>query len=113
MTNDEGGTHRAPPGDSFQIRFVSGALRRGYGHAIRRHNLRLVGENLATLWIDSHFQPVIIVGAVFLVIAECFHTRKVFQPLALRGEERPIDAEVMRVSMHVGNRPLERRHFCS
>jgi len=71
--------------------------------------LLLIAEDFAAVRIDKHFQPVAIVGAVFLVIAKSFDAGKIRDPLAFGIEERLIDAEVVRVAVDITRPALRRR----
>ena len=67
----------------------------------------MIREDLAAPWIDEHLDPVHVVVAVGLIVAKRFDTGEVLETTPLRVEEGPIDAEVMRVAMHVGHRLAE------
>src|ERR1041384_6722829 len=71
---------------------------RGNGRPVGRHDLRLIREDLAVADVDAHLQPVHIVVAVGLVIAEGLDARKILEPLARHVQQRLVDAEVVRVA---------------
>src|SRR5215813_13461200 len=82
-------------------------LGRGNSSTVGGNDLRLKGKHFAAVSIHQHFHPMDIVGAVCLVVAKGLHSRKVFQPASLGIEERFINPEIMRVSVHIGDRLLE------
>src|SRR5882762_4108469 len=82
-------------------------LRRGDGYAIGRDDLGLVGEDFAARGVDEDLEPVYVVGAVGLVVAEGFDAGEIFEALALRVLEGLVDAEIVRVAVDVGDRLLE------
>jgi hypothetical protein len=67
----------------------------------------LIREDFAGAGIDQDFQPVHIVGAVFLMVAESFYAREILETLSEGVLEGLIDSEIVRVAMYVDYRSLE------
>src|SRR5258705_5108432 len=82
-------------------------LRGWDGNAIGRNDLGLVGEDFAAGGIDEDLEPVYVVGAVGLVVAEGFDAGEIFEALAFRVLEGLVDAEIVRVAVDEGDRLLE------
>ena len=59
----------------------------------------------------EHLQPMHVVVAVCLIISEGLDTNEVFEPPAFGIEKRPVDPEVMRVAMNIGDGFAEADHF--
>ncbi len=93
------------PGGTMRI---PRTLRSRYRDAVGGNYLRLVGENLAARRIDQYFQPLRVVGAIGLVVAEGLDPCGVFQTPPGCVEQRLVDTEVVRISMHVGYRFAKR-----
>src|SRR5262249_50285684 len=99
---------RPPP--AHVIRRPS-CLRCRHGRAVCRHDLRLISKDLPGSSVHEHLHPMDIVVAVRLVVAERLDASEVLQPAPLRVQERLVDAEVVRVAMHPGDRPAEGDHL--
>src|SRR5437868_2578845 len=71
--------------------------------AVGRHDLRLIAEHFTALRIYNDFEPLHVVDAIRLIVAKGLDACEVFKPPSLGIKKRPVDAEVMRVAMHIGN----------
>jgi len=65
--------------------------------SVGRDDLRLVREDIPAAGIDEDLQPVHVIVAVRLVVAERLDARKIFEPATERIQERLVDPEVVRV----------------
>jgi len=84
----------------------------GAGTATRfRDDLFLIGKDFAAACGRPGLSAVDVVGAIFLVIAEGFDAGEVFQTLSGGVQEWFIDAEIVRVAVHVRYRSLEGYHL--
>jgi len=65
--------------------------------------LRLERKDLARAGIDPNLQPLHVVVAVPLVVAEGLDADEVLEPQALTVQEGSVDPEVMRVAVDIGD----------
>src|SRR5689334_1498327 len=80
-------------------------------HAVPRHDLGLVGKDLATLSVHTDLHPVHVIRTVGGVIAERLDAGEVLQPASRSVLEGLVNAEVVRVAVHVGNWLAEGDHL--
>src|SRR5262245_25010700 len=73
--------------------------------------LRLEAEDIAALRVDERLDPMDVVRAVQGVVAEGLYPCEVLEPATLRVQQWLVDAEVMRVTVDVGNGVAERDHL--
>ena len=86
----------------------------GHDRLIRRNDLRLVGEYLSSFGIDQYFHPLHVVVSALCVIAERLDACEVLEPDEARGiHQRLVDAEVVRVTVHVRDGFTEGNHLCA
>src|SRR5437773_2956752 len=74
-------------------------LRRRDSQSAAGDDLRLIREDLAAAGVHEHLQPVNVVVAILLVVAERLDARKVLEPPTLGVKERLVDPEVVRVAV--------------
>ena len=86
-------------------------LRRRDSQSVAGDDLRLIREDLAAAGVHEHLQPVNVVVAILLVVAERLDARKVLEPPTLGVKERLVDPEVVRVAVDVGDRLREGDHL--
>src|SRR6185295_15997455 len=114
QSNNEG-TRGQPLVPSFTLCRIlpvqRGILRNRHRNTVGRNNLSLVGEDFPALGIDENLEPVHVVRSVGLVIAKGFYTGKILKPSAKRILHWPVDPEVMRVAMNVGDRFAKGNHL--
>lgn len=76
-------------------------------HAVSRNDLRLVAEYLTAPRIHQYLQPVHVIDAVFLMVAESLHAGEILKALASAVQKRLVHPEIVGISMHPCDRLLK------
>jgi hypothetical protein len=75
--------------------------------------LRLKRKHFTATRIHEDLHPLHVVIAIRGVVSECFNAREVLDAPTTGVQERLVNAKVVRVAMHVGNRLAEGNHLAA